>query len=187
MANEYKQGKDRVAVDESFPYPIKAVEYGQNYVEVTPLYIPEHCGYFDAQTYMQLGTDNLQEIYQEGKLCLCIEIKNMCRSMCSGRTHGKYSQHVCKSGRWHVPANGRTTAEALVENFVLGRSYVFPISDILDVSNSHIRRERNMWESYRTRTIPFLPVRATYRVIINNDLNFVRKTGVYSNIVNVRF
>ena len=45
----YKQGIDRVAVDESFPYPIK-LTYDDENIYITPLWIPKHSNVLDRKS-----------------------------------------------------------------------------------------------------------------------------------------
>lgn len=184
MANAYIEGKDRVAADESFPYPIK-LTYDDENIYLTPLWIPETCKYFDTSTEIQLGTD-LQELYNNGELCLCLETRHMRGEMKCGRTNSP--KHSSKSDKWHVPGNARNSY-LLIEDFVLGTRYSFNIERYLDGLNTSIRRTKSCWQNHSGENgfDPYIKVRGTYRAKVNDNLNWIRRTGVYSNVANVNY
>lgn len=153
MANEYKQGVDRVAVDESFPYPIK-LTYDDEHIYLTPMWIPR-----------QIHTSTVQN----GTLYLCLEIGttervHKHRNKNGSRNYSGFNtkKHPCRHGKFIVPgydnyydSNARETFTAQMTELSLNHTYSFPINIALTSIVTNKLKHAN--EGY------YIKVRGSYR------------------------
>ena len=193
MSNEYKQGVDRVAVDESFPYPIK-LEYDDEHIYLTVLKLPSDPWELKANPFAmrwsgsdeQIGGHTYQSFYSH--LILCVEVKacgNHSKDRCMMRKDKR------KDG---YPSGRRATfirreASGFVVNPVVGRKYSFAISDCLQPIQVRILEYDDCWLIARgafryganSRGGGYGPIAGGY----GNNYHFAGRTGYVSNVAKV--
>lgn len=164
MANEYKQGIDRVAVDESFPYPIK-LEYDDDYIYLTPLSVP-------SNNYM-----------------LCLEVCSAVnRTIGHGHKHIFYNHgHHSYSGRFRAIIVQNQADDVKIDRSVwyningdtkCHESAYYRIGETVKCPISFIK---NNDRSLKKLAHPYFKVRGTYRD--DTDYHAPNKTTkIYSNI-----
>lgn len=166
MANEYKQGVDRVAVDESFPYPIK-LTYDDEYIYLTILKLP---------------LEVMNTSYSNSDYNLCIEISDgSSKRIGKGhkRMHPNHGHgHPSTSGSFHGVCLGFEYGDQHYtkwNSINKGTIYTCPISYIRDHSSAINNRLSKFGNAY-------FKVRGTYRRI---HQGVYVKTKIYSNTAKI--
>lgn len=169
MSNEYKQGVDRVAVDESFPYPIK-LEYDNTNIYLTPIMIPSNIE--------MLGLPRPSKQYDGTSTYLCLEVSISNRNhQNGGRDKVPSKKHPCKGGKFRIlgyPNYNRSTYCFI--DPVVGDTYTVPIS------NSFFSR---IGCSPKEGGEDYVYVRGCYR--IGRDVDFVTRTKYHSNVAKIYY
>lgn len=173
MANAYIEGKDRVAADESFPYPIK-LTYDDDYIYLKVLSIPNNLEIIGEP---RDNSEHSQAIYSGTSIYLCLESSTAQRIHKQGKCNAyKEDKHPSKGGKFFIPGGSRRTA-CVVPNPEVGRTYSFEYYPHGKGVTDHLGHESEEGYWYK--------VRGTFR--IGRDVDWVNRTGVYSNtaIINV--
>lgn len=181
---KYEMKKDRVGIDESFPYPIK-LEYDDENIYLTVLRIPE---YYElkanpfAMRAVDLIENNNKHFYPENSdddnaLCanesvylshlwLCVETLDTSRKHCKSRNlkSGTIRKYFC-SGRVRY------------NNVTVGTTYSFPIDQRLTSYQSHILEKKGQVK---------VTVRGTFRY---GGMTFSEsgRTGIISNQAEITY
>lgn len=168
--------KDRVGIDESFPYPIKLEYDDENeLIYVTPLWIP----------------DNLKSEYKAGILWLCLEVG---RSRKNVNWRNNIHHHPTKSGNFYVPGDGSGNVhhsddfcrdDFVVNPFELNTTYTFqyPPIKLENIQTPLIGLDENDNKIYK---IPFIKVRGAYRISRSTSQWVSRIPGnTHSNIYKI--
>lgn len=170
----YKQGIDRVAVDESFPYPIK-LTYDDENIYITPLWIPKHSNVLVSKNKDGSLID-LQEAYIQGNLYIALEVSLARRKMYKNHKYNsridQTLRHPCRGGKFRSRYNN-------ARSFTLNTQLALDPDDYLDDNRVIKTASRN-----RHRATPWFDVRATYRYGSNPDS---KRTGIYSNELRITY
>ena len=202
---EYKQGLDRVGDSTSFPFPIK-LEYDENNIYLTPLWIPETSDILVAKDKITKQPINLLDANELGNLWLCIEVKDgyyMPKKAIPTKLGYIYRRinHLQRGGKYHLKFGRYGWQEELnrlddvMQNHIeVGSTYTFPYlpKDFKNHGGERsLRRIKkqlvfNHGNGYDTW---FIYIRGTYRyggTKYKTALDH-KRTGIYSNVVKLEF
>ena len=136
MANAYIQGKDRVAADESFPYPIK-LTYDDEYIYLTVLRIPTLEEIAKMNSFAANGVKQGMSL-NLNRLWLCVEVEDTR----SGNGGTVYSERFMNQYYDSKHINGRVSSKGgrfkrrlnseLYNNVIVGQTYTFTINSTLN-------------------------------------------------------
>lgn len=188
MANAYIEGKDRVAADESFPYPIK-LTYDSQYIYLTVLRIPTLEEIAKMNSFAANGVKKGMTL-NPSRLWLCVEVEDT-RSGNGGTVYserfmvGYYaSKHV--NGR--VPSKGgrfkRRLNSELYNNVIVGQTYTFTIDYTLN-SIAIWFKNLSLEDKIQHNASVFIKVRGAFRYGPSSMDNITvqpSRTSIYSNV-----
>lgn len=197
----YKQGVNKVANDEVFPYPLKCWYDDENiYVQVLRIPEPEECklspyvmngvnkGLYNINNYDRESPSSMSDFTGHRgnyfyRLYLCLEIYTGSTKRYNRSGHKKYDQ------RSSAPKYPKLT------NFIRKSSY--PFFHLQSYKNSII--EIPIQDKYfnrvalgnKQRKLPYYTkIRASVRFLVvrkgNVNSSILETTGVYSNVINIR-
>ena len=187
MSNEYKQGVDRVAVDESFPYPIK-LTYDDEHIYLTVLKLPSNPWELKANPFAmrwsgsdeQIGGHTFQSFYSH--LILCVEVK-ACGHHSKNRSYDRKSEHVTQ-GR--LAKFIRREKAGFVRNPQVGRTYTFNIADCLQAIQRKILGYDDCWLIARGAYRYGAPSEGSVDLpSVGDNYHYAGRTGIVSNVARV--
>lgn len=156
----YEQKKDRVGIDESFPFPIK-LTYDANNIYLTPMWVPSQL-------------QNIVNSNDEYRMLLTLEVATT-RANYNIRNTGKIpwnSGHPCTTGKFYLPG-AATSVNKFFRTWEVGNTYTISMQDFNRYFiPSNLRRLQA-----KGGTI-FMKIRGAYR--ISNSLGYQR-TQYHSN------
>lgn len=165
--NNYTMKKDRVGIDESFPYPIK-LEYDDENIYLTVLRIPTLNELRKTNSFAKLAREDYEEFNFKDRLWLVLEQKNLHR--------GK--KFMGKRDKFFASVN-------LTNNFIegtyinVGETYTFRINQ--SITGLPIRLLENPKQDY-LEIDPYVIVRGTFRYGAKSCLHeYAGRTEWYSN------
>lgn len=175
MSNEYKQGIDRVAVDESFPYPIK-LEYDNEYIYITPLWIPKHSNVLVSKNKNGSPIDLQEAFAVGGRIWIVVELATANGIWMNNkhRQNGIKIKHPCRTGKFRA----RLISNYSVIDPEVGEPIKFPI-------NCRLTTERDVVRSTKYQDRMNVTLRAAYRYDASKEQNGVnlQRTGLVSNTI----
>lgn len=175
MANEYKQGIDRVAVDESFPYPIK-LTYDDENVYLTVLRIPT----LEEIAKMNSFANKVNTL-DTNRLALIVETHS------SRHIRGNAFVNMAKTGHRYKGGIFRHCCLTFYRNVTVGNTYSFP-----KIACFNIAALRAI-ENGNTEPLPWSYVRGTFwygntgRNAEDFNWKNASRTGIYSNIAKIEY
>lgn len=193
MANEYKQGIDRVAVDESFPYPIK-LEYDNQYIYLTVLRIPEpeelkHSPW--VQNQLRRGHEIRS--YQE-RLALCVECDYPKKYKLLSRPPYRHPTSCYPLSTTLNPTRGgnfyrKNNETNVIENPILGVRYRLPIEKCINKTAIMCKSRYGSGYSRIRGTFRFNTKHkgADYCSTLRIPSPIYERTGVYSNTATITY
>lgn len=202
----YEQKKDKVGIDESFPFPIK-LTYDDEYLYLTVLRIPEPEELKLSPWVMNQLAKGHEISNYSNRLILCIERDNPRKYYLDKRppyhpypSNAPYKGHPSKGGNFSMV---NISDEKIIPE--AGHTYQFPIINCLN-SQAYINNRYNDEDEFDVYPV-YSKIRGTFRFNVrhpilhpisgNNKNNqqyqtdrtftpLYERTGVYSNIVEIK-